>query len=160
MTFSKDRESLDHELSLDLYAVLLRAQAGATEGVVHAIAESRLSLTKLKLLHILERPHERPPRLKQISRLLAVDDSAATRLVRELEQARLVDTIDDEDDRRQRRVVITPKGRDVVDRLDRARVRDLTAFVRTLGARERELLTRAMRALAQRPDIAELRPAD
>ena len=153
-----ESKTLDHELSLDLYAVILRIHAGATEDVVHAIAEGKVSLSKLKLLHILARPHSRPPRVRQVASLLELDPSPTSRLLNELDQERLVDRVEDEDDGRVRRVIITPAGRELLERLDRARIRQLEQFVRSLNTEERRLLRGAVGELVKRPDIAALRP--
>ena len=155
-----ESKTLDHELSLDLYAVILRIHAGATEDVVHAIAEGKVSLSKLKLLHILARPHSRPPRVRQVASLLELDPSPTSRLLNELDQERLVDRVEDEDDGRVRRVIITPAGRELLERLDRARIRQLEQFVRGLNTAERNLLRRALAELLKRPDVAALRPGD
>lgn len=155
-----DQETLDHESNLDLYAVILGAQRGATEDVVHAISEASVSLTQLKLLHILARPHRRPPRISRVGELLAIDQSHAARVVRGLEREDLAHNIDDEDDRRVRRVVITEKGRELVVQLDRRRIRELSAFRRTLTADQRRLLDKATAAIVRRPELAALRPAE
>jgi DNA-binding MarR family transcriptional regulator len=160
MSALSESKTLDHELSLDLYAVILRIHAGATEDVVHAIAEGKVSLSKLKLLHILARPHSRPPRVRQVASLLELDPSPTSRLLNELDQERLVDRVEDEDDGRVRRVIITPAGRELLERLDRARIRQLEQFVRGLNTAERNLLRRALAELLKRPDVAALRPGD
>lgn len=151
---------LDHELSLDLYAVMARVNGGASEDHLHAIADSDLSLNKLKLLHILARPHTRPPRITRVGALLGVDPSAATRLVNELDQERYVDRVDDESDQRVRRVVITPKGRELLYQLASSSIRGIEAFVGSLTAPEERELRRGLRPLLARPDVAALRPAD
>jgi len=160
MTALGESKTLDHELSLDLYAVILRIHEGATEDVVHAIADGKVSLSKLKLLHILARPHSRPPRVRQVASLLELDPSPTSRLLHELDQERLVDRVEDEDDGRVRRVVITPKGRELLEQLDRARIRRLEQFIRGLNTAERNLLRRALAELLKRPDVAALRPSD
>jgi len=153
-----ETKTLDHELSLDLYAVILRIHQGATEDVVHAIAESKISLSKLKLLHILGRPHSKPPHVTRVAKLLGLNPSATSRLIDELDQERLVDRKEDEDDGRMRRVVITPKGRELLDQLDRARIRQLEQFIRSLNKEEHRLLRSAIAELVKRPDVAALRP--
>lgn len=140
--------------------MILGAQRGATEDLVHAIAEGGHSLSKLKLLHILSRPHRRPPRISRVGDLLEISHARAACVVGELEHERLVDGIDDEDDGRVKRVVITEKGRAVVDQLDRRRIRELSTFRRGLSAAERRLLDKATTALVRRPEIAALRPSE
>lgn len=148
--------TVDHRLRVALFAVILYIVA--SEDHVHAIADSRLSLAKLKLLHILRRPHGRPPRLTRVSQMLGMRSGATSTLVDELDQARLVDRIPDEEDGRVKRVVITPKGREQLERLDHALVRDLDKFIRDLDAERKRGLLRELEPLLERPEIAELRP--
>lgn len=153
-------ETFIHDLSLDLYAVFLSAHKGSTEDLVHAIADGGQSMTKLKLLHILARPHTRPPRISRVAELLHVVENRATRVVAQLDRDRLVDRVDDEDDKRVRRVLITEKGRELVADLDRRRIRDLETFARRLTPEQRRALERGLRPLLARPDVAELRPVE
>jgi len=160
MEASSESKTLDHRLSVEFYAVCRRAHEGAGEHTVHAIAGERLSLAKLKLLHILGRPHERPPRISRIGDLLGVTDSSATKIVTQLEQARLVDRIADEDDERVKRVVITPRGREAIERVDQAHVGNALRFFRELSGPERKALERALGLLTKRPDVARFLPSD
>ena len=145
---------------MGFYAVILRASQGACEAHVHAIAGERISLSGLKLLHILARPHGRPPRISRIGAMLGVTSGAATRVVSTLEEERLVDRIDDEDDGRVKRVLITPKGRALLERMDRCYTGDVQTFIRQLNGEQRELLDAAVRELVKRPDVAELVPRE
>lgn len=145
---------------VDLYAVARRMNQGANEQAVHAIAATQLSLARLKLLHMLARPHTKPPTIARIAGLLEIDQSHATDVVTGLEKQHLVDRIPDEQDGRVRRVVITPRGRHVVDELDRAMLGRVESFARTLTADQRRTLARLVAELNQRPDINALRPAD
>ena len=155
-----ESKTLDHRLSVEFYAVCRRAHEGAGEHTVHAIAGEGLSLAKLKLLHILARPHDRPPRISRIGDLLGVTDSSATKIVTQLEAARLVDRIADEDDARVKRVVITSNGREAIERVDQAHVGNAQRFFRELSAEERKQLRRAIGLLVKRPDVARFLPAD
>jgi DNA-binding MarR family transcriptional regulator len=140
-----------------LYAVARAIHAGAPERLVHAIADCHLSLNKLKLLHILARPHKRAPRIARVAQLLGISSTMAAVLVRELDDDRLVDRIDDERDGRSKRVVITPRGREILGQLERQGIGDVERFLATLTAGQRRLLMRAVDELVKRPEIAELR---
>lgn len=158
MTASTETETLDHQSRL-LFAAFLYANAGAHEAHVHAIADCDLSLSKLKLLHVLARPHTRPPKISRVASLIGVDASQAARVVGELERDRYVDRIDgDERDKRVQRVVITPTGRGELRRLERAGLGDVREFVRTETKEERRLMGAWLTELAKRPEVQELAP--
>jgi DNA-binding MarR family transcriptional regulator len=155
MTASSESE---YEADVNLYAVVLAMQRGATEDLVHAVADCGLSHNKLKLLHVLARPHRIPPRISRVAQLIGISSAGATKLVRELDDERLVDRIDDERDGRSKRVVITERGREELERLDRPRLQQLARFRGTLTTEQRRALDGAARDLATRPEIAALRP--
>lgn len=139
---------------------MARVNGAASEDHLHAIADSELSLNKLKLLHILARPHSRPPRINRVGALLGIDSSSATQIVNQLDQERYVDRIEDDTDGRVRRVVITPKGRVLLHELAVSAIRGIEAFVSSLTAAQERELRRGLRPLLERPDVAALRPAD
>jgi DNA-binding MarR family transcriptional regulator len=150
--------TVDERLSLELYAVTRRAYEGGSERTVHAIAGEHQSLSKLKLLHILARPHQRPPRITRIAVLLDVTGPQGTKVVSELERDRLVDRIDDEDDGRVKRVLITPKGRELLSRVDQAMIGHAQRWIGELSGEEREQLAKTLSLLARRPDVAQYLP--
>lgn len=141
----------------DFYATVRAAITGGSENHVSAVAAGELSLNKLRLLHMLSRPHRRPPTITRVASLLGMEVSPAARLVDQLDDARLVDRVPDDENRRLRRVVITARGRAVTDELDHVLLRNVDRFARTLRGDERQLLDGA-RAVARRPDVAALRP--
>lgn len=159
MSQRSDEDRLQED-SEDLYAVILRSHEGATEAMVHAIAASGVNLSKLKLLHILARPHRVAPTIHEAGLLIQQSTTQATRLASQLDEAGLVHRIDDENDKRVKRVKITQKGRELLEELDRARIRQLKRFLRSLSADERRALRRALDELVKRPDVAALRPVE
>jgi DNA-binding MarR family transcriptional regulator len=151
---------MNRALTADLHAVLRHVYAGAAEFTLHANCETGLSENKLKLLHILARPHTRPPDISRVAAMLEVKSGPATRIVQELDKARLVDSTPDEDDARVRRVRITPAGRRIIDDLNLACIRSPALFIRTLRVDERRLLRRFLDPVLGRPEIKALRPEE
>lgn len=134
--------------------------AGGHERAVHAIAGAKLPLSALKLLHILARPHKTPPTVRRVGLMLEVTPERATRLLAQLDEEGLVDRIPDETDGRVKRVLITSKGRRLLDELDAAYLGNIEQFVRTIPLEQRRRLARAIAPIAARPDISELRPKE
>lgn len=159
MVIPPSPETLDDGLSVDLYALIRRARAGANEQLNVAQADCRLSRSKLRLLHILARPHQHPPRIARVGELLGgMKSGATTVLVAQLDRDRLVDRIPDEQDQRVKRVVITPKGRKLLEDQEHVGVGDTRRFIATLTPEQKRALRQALDELLQRPEIAELRP--
>lgn len=148
------------EARRDFYATVRAAITGGSENHVSALAAGELSLNKLRLLHMLSRPHRRPPTITRVASLLGMaETSSAARLVDQLDDAGLVDRVPDDENKRMRRVVITARGRAVTDELDHVLLRNVDRFARSLHGDERQLLDGA-RAVARRPDVAALRPKE
>lgn len=152
-----DPQADDLESRRDFYAVIRAAITGASENHVHAVAGGELSLNKLRLLHMLARPHRRPPTITRVAGLLGMTVSPAAKLVDQLDDAGLVDRIPDEDNKRLRRVVLTPRGRAELEQLERVLLRNVDRFARTLTGDERDLLAGARAVTARRPEVAALR---
>ena len=77
-----------------------------------------------------------------------------SRAVDDLVKKRLVTRIEDPDDRRAKRIEMTPKGRQVVDEIVTVKLNGVTAFASTLSAAQRRKLDAAIDALMDREDIA------
>jgi DNA-binding MarR family transcriptional regulator len=157
MTENPDPERL---FARRLYGVSLAIHAGGGERLAHAIADSGLSLAKIKLLHILARPHSQPPMIARVAALLGVSTHGAHYIVNSLERQRYVDLIDDEEDARVRRVILAPKGRETIERLDRAQLGQVERFAHALSPAEHKALERAVDELVKRPEIARLVPPE
>jgi DNA-binding MarR family transcriptional regulator len=78
-----------------------------------------------------------------------------SRAVDALVKAGFATRVEDPEDRRVRRVQITPAGKDVVDTLVTVRQAGMEAFAATLNAAQRRKLDAAVDALMDRGDIAQ-----
>jgi len=78
-----------------------------------------------------------------------------SRAVDDLVKKGLVTRVEDPDDRRARRIELTAKGREVVDRIVTVRLKGVTAFAASLSATQRRKLDAAVESLMDRDDIAK-----
>jgi DNA-binding MarR family transcriptional regulator len=146
----------DKALAADLYALVSHLHKNCNADLFEAVGELELSLTQIKLLHHLaEATHELT--LKQGAELVHVSLPAASRMVDDLVRRGFVERHEDLDDRRMKRVSITPQGQAVIARLNAARLNGLEQFVAGLGPGERRALSQALVELLARPEVASLR---
>ncbi len=121
-----------------------------------SLGELDLSLTQVKLLHVLDA--EPSVSLKHVGSCVGLSLPAASRAIEALHQRGLVERHEDEHDRRIKRVEVTEAGREVVRRLNQARLAYLEQFAVTLNERERERLVGALAPLLERAPIAACHP--
>jgi DNA-binding MarR family transcriptional regulator len=122
-----------------------------------AMATLELGMTQIKLLHQLEgATHEMT--LKEAAELVPLSLPAASRTIDDLVRRGMVERHEDEADRRCKRVSLTGHGRQVIRRLNAARLNGLEQFAQTLNESERRALGEALTELLRRPDIADCRP--
>jgi DNA-binding MarR family transcriptional regulator len=93
--------------------------------------------------------------LKELAEKLGTSTPAMSRAVDDLVKKQLVTRVEDPDDRRARRIELTAKGREVVDRIVTVRLKGVTAFAASLNATQRRKLDAAVDALMDRDDIAK-----
>jgi DNA-binding MarR family transcriptional regulator len=93
--------------------------------------------------------------LKELAEKLGTSTPAMSRAVDDLVKKELVTRVEDPDDRRARRIELTAKGREVVDRIVTVRLKGVTAFAASLSATQRRKLDAAVEALMDRDDIAK-----
>jgi DNA-binding MarR family transcriptional regulator len=93
--------------------------------------------------------------LKELAEKLGTSTPAMSRAVDDLVKKHLVTRVEDPDDRRARRIELTAKGREVVDRIVTVRLKGVTAFAASLNATQRRKLDAAVDALMDRDDIAK-----
>lgn len=144
------------ELALDLHAVLGFLLNASTPDVLDALAELDLSLTHMKLLHLLEQGERES--VKDLGEAVGLSLPAASRAVDCLFQRGLVERREDEHDRRVKRVRPTPAGREAVRRLNDARLTALEQFISTLSAADQRRLDRALKPILARAEVAQHRP--
>jgi DNA-binding MarR family transcriptional regulator len=128
---------------LDLWRQILK---GSTREMYRLLAELDLSMTQLKLLHLLvESPTEIS--VKELGEALAMSLPNASRTVDALLQRGLVERREDEHDRRVKRVGATDRARKLIDRVDTARLQGLEAWAAELSPLQREKLLDALSLL-------------
>jgi DNA-binding MarR family transcriptional regulator len=134
---------------MDLWRQIL---AGSTRSLYALLAELDLSITQLKLLHILvESP--RQTSVKELAAELSMSLPNASRTIDGLLQRGLLERREDEHDRRIRRVAPTPAARELIDRVDTARLHGLEAWAARLTEVQRRTLLDALSSLPkERPE--------
>jgi DNA-binding MarR family transcriptional regulator len=101
-----------------------RRSAGETLAIMNEVG---LTLPQLVTLHILEQAGVRT--ISAIASSLRLSPAATSHLIDRLVTGGLVGRIEDPQDRRQKRVTITPAGRRLVERVRRERTREMTEAV-------------------------------
>ena len=114
--------------------------------------EFELSFSQIKALSAL---HEAPESVsvKKLGELLGLSLAAMSRAADDLVQRGLVNRTEDPADRRIKRLCLTSKGRQLVQRMRRARMAGLEQFVATLSPTERAQLAKALEPILARDDV-------
>ncbi len=144
-------------LAGDLYALVIFLHKHCNSDLFEAVGALELTLTQIKLLHHLEEA-VRPLTLKEGAELVTVSLPAASRTVDDLVRRGFAERQEDLEDRRMKRVSLTDKGRQVIRRLNAARLSGLQQFAENLNEVERDRLSAALSKLLERQEIAECRP--
>ena len=124
---------------------------------LRVMEELGLSMTQCKaLLELGGLGHEEAQtwQVSDLAELFGVSVPSMSRAIDALVKAKLATRVEDPEDRRVRRVRITPKGKEAVDRLVTVRLAGMEAFAATLTAAQRRKLDAAVDALMDREDIA------
>jgi DNA-binding MarR family transcriptional regulator len=125
---------------LDLWRVILK---GSTRELYRLLAELELSLTQLKLLHVLVES-EVEISVKELAEAMVMSLPNASRTVDALLQRGLVERREDTDDRRMKRVRATAAARELIDRVDTARLHGLEDWAAQLPDDARRALMDAL----------------
>ena len=128
---------------LDLWRSIL---SGSTRSLYALLAELDLSMTQLKMLHVLaERRTE--VSIKELAEELSMSLPNASRTIDGLLQRGLLERREDEHDRRIKRVGATPAARELIDRVDTVRLQGLEAWAERLSPVQRQTLLDALSTL-------------
>jgi DNA-binding MarR family transcriptional regulator len=144
-------------LAGDLYALIVFLHKNCNADLFEALGALELSLTQVKLLHHLE-DQPREITLKEASESVHVSLPAGSRMVDDLVRRGFALRREDDEDRRMKRVCLTDSGREVIRRLNAARLSGLEQFAETLTTAERRSLASALSKLLERGDVAACRP--
>ncbi len=127
-------------------ALMHQRSAGDTLSVMNDVG---LTLPQMVTLFALR--SRGPHSVCDIADRLKLSRAATSHMVDRLVQSEMVERQEDADDRRQKRVTITPKARTLLAKLDESRTQEFTAIVRSLSPDLRlafsEVLTRVMAEL-------------
>jgi DNA-binding MarR family transcriptional regulator len=144
-------------LAADLYALVVFLHKNCNSDLFEAMGVLELGMTQIKLLHQLEGAQSEFT-LKELAERIPLSLPAASRTIDDLVRRGFVERHEDEDDRRMKRVSVTERGRDVIRKLNAARLNGLEQFTETLNDDERRSLGEALQVLLRRPDVAVCRP--
>jgi DNA-binding MarR family transcriptional regulator len=144
------------ELHADLYALVVYLHASCNGDLLDAIVHEQLSFGQLRLLERLRSGMR--PTIGQAAKIMHVSAAAASRIVDGLARRDLVHRIEDDNDYRAKRIVITEKGEAAIARLHACRYDQITAFAGELDPDEREQVERTLELLLKREQIRAFRP--
>jgi DNA-binding MarR family transcriptional regulator len=122
-----------------------------------ALEDTGLSMPQLKLLYALEAAEEELS-VKALSNRLGCSLPGASRGVEALLQRGFVERREDDEDRRMKRVRISPAGRDVIARTSAIRLDALQQLLSELSDTERRDLARALSPIVARDEVAAWLP--
>ncbi len=137
------RDQLTDDLTDDLSAFIQLLMRPGRGSAFAAMAAHDLSISQVRILHLLFWGDHAPAQV-EIAEQVGLSEAAAGRAVDTLVRAGLAERQADADDRRVKRVALTPAGRDLVGDMAEARRADLHAFVDQLDADERRQLSQAI----------------
>ena len=123
-------------------------------GFLEAIDELDLSFSQIKALQTLSTVHVPELSVKQLGDSLGLSLPAGSRAVDGLVQRGLVTRTEDVEDRRMKRVRLTPDAEALIARLIDVRFAELGKFVETLSPRERKKLGEALEVLHLRDELS------
>ncbi len=122
---------------------------------LRTLEESGLTMAQCKTLLALAGPGEsaEPRQICEIGDHLGLSNPSVSRAIDGMVRKRLVTRVEDEQDRRVRRIAITAKGEKLVAELVSMRLAGLEAFASTLSAAQRRKLDAAIESLFDRDQI-------
>lgn len=135
------------QLAEELLALWRRVLRGSSRELYTLLAELDLSITQMKVLHTLAE-HGSTVHVKELGSEIGLSLPGASRAVDSLLRRGLLERHEDPDDRRCKRVGITPAGRDVVERIDSARLAGMEDFTSSLTQDQRTRLSAALSDLS------------
>ena len=115
-------------------------------GFATQLGELRLGFTQLAALYVLA--EGRTTTVSDLADAIGRSPSATSRLVDGLVRRRLVERRPETEDRRQRTIWLTPRGRAILRVVDRGRAQQFLDAVRPLPSAERRLIAMGVAALA------------
>jgi DNA-binding MarR family transcriptional regulator len=152
----KQRTRASDDLALKLGTIIMRCMGPRGSEVLRVIDESGLTFAQMKVLVELQAADDETSTVTALSEELGISAPSASRAADGLVRKKLATRVEDQDDRRVRRLALSPKGNRLADRIISARLASLEEFTSSLEAEERRKLESALDALLKRPEIAEI----
>jgi DNA-binding MarR family transcriptional regulator len=134
------------QLAEELMALWHDLMRGGASSVYELVAKLDLSLTQMKTLHALA-DSAAEVSVKDLADRLGLSLPATSRTVDALLRRGWLERREDEYDRRIKRVGITPEGRDVIERIDAARLVGIEKYTASLTPEQRSVLSSALSKL-------------
>lgn len=144
------------ELSDDLYSLVSHVHESCNRDLLDAIAREELSFSQLQLLERLRTGMR--PTVRQAAAILHVSCAGASRMIDSLARRGLVRREADDRDFRAKRLEITDRGLEAIQRLHAARLEGIQAFTRRLHPDDQKRLQTAIRRTMGRDELAARRP--
>jgi len=143
---SASKQVSPKRLAAELLSLFHSVMKGGNEQLYDLFDELDLTITQMKALHALDACMDEVS-VKELAERLNMSLPGASRTVELLLRRGWLERREDEQDRRVKRVRITDGGREIVRRIDGARLQGLEAFAATLTPEQR---TRLLEALPHR----------
>lgn len=140
------------ELSQQLGAFVGFVMQTHGRDVMQLAAEFEISFSQMKALHALRHGPDLVS-VKDLGERLGLSVAAMSRAAEGLVQRGLVDRAEDHEDRRIKRLRLTPAGEGLVQKLIEVRMAGISDFVASLSPKERALLAKALDPIMARADV-------
>jgi DNA-binding MarR family transcriptional regulator len=137
------------QLAAELLEFWHHQMRGSAASVYQLVEDLDLSLTQMKALHALS-DCVREVSVKELSDRLGMSLPGTSRTVDAMLRRGWLERREDEHDRRMKRVGITDAGREVVERIDTARLAGLQQYTAALSPEQRAALSAALSDLPHR----------
>jgi len=137
------------QLAAELLALWHHLMRGSSQHLYALIAELDISITQMKTLHVLAEGGSELS-VKELADRLGLSLPGASRIVYALLRRGWLERREDLHDRRMKRVGITADGREVVDRIETARLAGLEGYAASLTPEQRNRLSSALSDLPHR----------
>lgn len=139
----------------DLGGFLKYLLAYGQGGFYEAVAELDLSLTQIRMLHLLCRDTDEAS-LKWLADETGNSMPTVSRAVDGLVQRKLVTRVENPEDRRAKTIRATDAARELAGRLIDLRLAGLEEFAKSLSKEERDALADALKPIVAREDVAPM----
>jgi DNA-binding MarR family transcriptional regulator len=140
----QDEKALVHVLEDRIPRALILAHSGLLAGFERVVG---LHMGRWRILQVVSAQKLCPQ--SELRRLTIIDAATITRILKDFEREGLVARVTDPKDARQSLISLTPKGRQLVQRLQRKRNGYLSQALVGLSAKELTELERLLRVMAE-----------